>query len=556
MKTIFLPVLAVILTSCSTELIKSGENKVDINNYIVRLNRDGLIVSPNATKVSWFQSYSNPIPLSKKDAETHINNIFVQAENLAEQKAQYDDSDPSNKKKIVKLLVHVHGGLNLLSDADKRAQETAPKIVSDSNDWAYPVFFSWPSSFQGTYAEHLIYVREGRKTIWPLGLLSSPFVFIADFAQSLGKYPLDVYYQMVNAKDIVAYPKDNNEDNWVPASWGWVSYAWKRAKTEYCNRSTGNNCTPNPNFQTKEGLWLNWSKYYSDQSIKKLTLSGATSPFRYTVGTLGQSSIAISAWKNMKRRTSNIFFPPSQFDDRDSPDAIFDRNMEFRNSQGQLDKGLPGGEFFKLLFSRIDNSKDKYTYQVTVVGHSMGAIVLNNALKKYKNDWSRTGVLKNIVYMAAACSIDDVVDSVFPLLKKINTAVPPVNQVKFYNLMLNRVAEVSETNLGGAAPTGSLLVYIDQHLEIPDHPFDRTFGSEVNVLSSLTALNDELEEQGVGDHMQFKSFHSFPNYIPNKHGDFNDTPFWRQSFWEVGTKTQQPNTNVSTDFNAYPKDWK
>ena len=102
----------------------------------------------------------------------------------------------------------------------------------------------------------------------------------------------------------------------------------------------------------------------------------------------------------------------------------------------------------------------------------------------------------------------------------------------------------------GAAPSGSLLTYIDQHLETPDHPFDRTFGSEVNIHSSLTALRKELGD--VGKYIEFKAFDRYPNYIPSTHEEFNESPFWKKSFWKVSTQTENPKTEKTLpSFNAY-----
>jgi|CXWL01.1.fsa_nt_gi pimeloyl-ACP methyl ester carboxylesterase len=513
-----------LIQGCTTSMI-------NLDNYVIRLNRDGLITKSDISNRTIAQTIK-PLPLNEVEAKENIERIFKQVEKLADEKNEIE-----NGKTVAKLLLYVHGGLNFFNDTDKRVERLAKEIETDEHDWAYPVFFSWPSSFPGTYSDHLVSIREGRKAgpLW--GILSSPFVLIADLVQSIGKYPLDVYYQLVSVKDNVA-------NTTGPSAW--LSHAWKQAEKEYCSiqNDPSGNCKPLKTVKTSYGLQLNWSNYYSEnvKDDPSLTIKALTTPLRYTLGTLGQSSIAAESWKNMKRRTSNILYPP----------ALFDNREQYKDDQGNLYNGLAGGEFFKLLLERIKTT-EKYSYQITLVGHSMGTIVLNNALKKYKTEWSNSKALRNIVYMAAACSINDVIESVFPLMKKINTnELNPNQQVNFYNLMLNRVAEISETNIFGVAPTGSLLIYIDQHLETPNHPFDRTFGSEINVFSSLTALKDELEPKGIGDHMQFKSFDSAHNCIPKQHGDFSDATFWKKSFWDVLTINTPPKgLNVTGDFNAY-----
>jgi hypothetical protein len=95
-------------------------------------------------------------------------------------------------------------------------------------------------------------------------------------------------------------------------------------------------------------------------------------------------------------------------------------------------------------------------------------------------DWATTGSLKNIVYMAAAASVNDTMTSVVPVLRGASNAGKPIN---FYSMSLNRVAEISELHAFGIVPPGSLLVSIDQHYESPESPLQRTMGAEVNVLT-------------------------------------------------------------------------
>jgi len=512
---------------CSNQTLKMSpeEKKVNLAQHIIRLNRDGLVTKTDISQRSWLDKIKQK-PLDKDIVKNNIETIITQAEELARLKLGVEDYKNLNRKKIpVRLLIHVHGGLNYFSDSDHRAKKTTNRIIKDEKDWYYPVFISWPSSFTGTYAEHLFSVREGRNAQLILGLLSSPFILIADIMKSIGKYPLDLYYQIfVSGKDKIAtYIKPN-----------WLSYAWKKAKEEYNNRccipSKDNRCTKM--CVTDSGLTLNRSSYFSKSSniLGRSALLIATAPFRYTLGTLGQSSIAVSSWKNMKRRTKNVFYPPKLFDDRQ------------RN-------GMAGGEFFNLLFRRIEENKENYDYQVTVIGHSMGSIVLNNALKQHRKKWEEHNVLRNIVYMGAACSINEAIDAVFPLLRIINANNEQESeQLRFYNLMLNRVAEISEITIKGLAPSGSLLIYIDQHLENPEHPLDRTLGSEINVHSSLTALKKELKS--IEKYIEFKTFDRYPGYIPSIHREFNESPFWKKSFWKVDTQTEKPKKSLP-HFNAY-----
>jgi len=123
--------------------------------------------------------------------------------------------------------------------------------------------------------------------------------------------------------------------------------------------------------------------------------------------------------------------------------------------------------------------------------------------------------------------------------------------VQFYNLTLNRVAEAAESAAWGLAPRGSLLEYIDQHLEHPQTVLGRTMGSEVNVLAAIRVF------QPIMTNSHFKAFDRIEGNMPQEHGDFNKCPFWEKKFWQEDTITgYRPNKqHVLTPINSYRADW-
>jgi hypothetical protein len=274
---------------------------------------------------------------------------------------------------------------------------------------------------------------------------------------------------------------------------------------------------------------VRWSEYYrtTGDSLKDTGLSLVGFPVRVTLGTLGQGTIAQASWKNMKRRTTQIVHPAPLFSKTDAHSSFEQR---------------AAGEFFNILNARATATNTlsaKFKYELYFGGHSMGAMVLNKVFTQYRSDWIESRSLNRIVYMAAACSIGDTLDAIKPLLIAYNTNGVPL---KFHNLTLNRVAEIAERSMWGFAPTGSLLEYIDQHLENPDAAVNRTMGSEVNILTAIHLFNE------VEDHCEFKGFDRDPGRIPAAHSEFNLCPFWRPSFWSKDTQT-------FVDRNNYPKKW-
>src|SRR4030095_3853438 len=88
-------------------------------------------------------------------------------------------------------------------------------------------------------------------------------------------------------------------------------------------------------------------------------------------------------------------------------------------------------------------------YQIVLVGHSMGAIVINEALLHFQNL-----PVTRIVYMAPACSIHDAEHCLLPFLF-LNRSV------RFHLLTLHPQAEADEWNVWDIVPRGSLLEWID-----------------------------------------------------------------------------------------------
>jgi hypothetical protein len=412
--------------------------------------------------------------------------------------------------------------LNTFSSTDKRVVGLADTIMHDGADWHYPVFVSWPSNAPGTWAENTFRLREGRKTGSPwLGIATSPFILASDALSAVADYPATVYYQLTNEKDRLASVWRLDRA---------LSTIWKEADDKYCGYEAGDGQRPaecgHEPVSAGGTIVLNRSRSHPNTpgTYARNTLQAVTLPVRITVGTLYNGAFANSMWDNMKRRTRNVYYPPQLFDSRE-------------RERGNV--GLPGGEFFRLLLDRI-RLDSAHAWDVTLVGHSMGTIVINQALGIYQEDWLATGALTDIVYMAAACSIEDALTAIAPMLRGIpepeSSLGSPGRAANFHNLTLNRIAEVAETHAGGLIPTGSLLVSIDQHLEKPGHPLGRTLGSEVNVLSMMNIISEEL--QGIRGRAVFKSFDRHPGKVPEAHGDFNKVAFWKRDVWSLDSPDQ------------------
>lgn len=195
---------------------------------------------------------------------------------------------------------------------------------------------------------------------------------------------------------------------------------------------------------------------------------------------------------------------------------------------------LGGGSIFmRELRDFLGKEKAKgREWEITIVAHSMGAIVANEIIRNH-GDLPIT----NIVYMAAATSLRDYEDTIFPYLRRRNEGLqkPAVNM---YHLTLHRAAEVRDRvtalKLGvfDFAPRGSLLVWIDNYLSRPNIPLDRTAGRFVNLMTEVHNTPAELRsaihirELDVGEQVKETQ--------PQQHGDFGRIRFWEPGCWYDG----------------------
>jgi pimeloyl-ACP methyl ester carboxylesterase len=212
----------------------------------------------------------------------------------------------------------------------------------------------------------------------------------------------------------------------------------------------------------------------------------------------------------MLRRTKVIFRTPSEFDiknERSNPQLV------------EAALSSPSTGAISRLFEKLtDDMKSQESdnpfdseYEITLVGHSMGAIIMNHIVHKYPEL-----PYKKIVYMGAACSVREFEQSVIPYLKNHS-------ETQFYNLCLHPIAEAREMPwILDFFPRGSLLEWIDSMFVTPQTLMDRTLGKWDNVMQATQVIPHSIRDQ-----VTIKSFGVGRDQgLPQRHGDFNDIAFW------------------------------
>ncbi|MGH7231806.1 MAG: hypothetical protein ACREJU_10680 [Nitrospiraceae bacterium] len=113
--------------------------------------------------------------------------------------------------------------------------------------------------------------------------------------------------------------------------------------------------------------------------------------------------------------------------------------------------------------------------EITLVGHSMGSLILNRLLAVLEQQGGLIPI-QHIIYLAPAASIEELDEMVFPFLVSHR-------ETKFWLFTLNRRDEAREIPqpLAILLPRGSLLAWIDTFLEPVGAVGDKTLGSIRNV---------------------------------------------------------------------------
>ncbi len=466
-----------------------------------------------------------------------------------ESQQSYIDNIVTNINKEGKdLLIYVHGGLNKEKDALERAKKKYDLILNDKENPRYPIFVNWRSGPFTTYWDHVWRIRQGEKDKHSLTkLLTVPVYLFTDFANSLvnapkawtvtGKHMLVSTSHATDKNDILNDIKKLDDANVT-------------------------NIHYNGDKQT--------SKFF--RNIRWLVTSPSkvvTTPFTYT--------LAKPAWDIMLRRTSTLFYTPEDLTFHKQPDNQDPAKQKEVNNIRTIPISLArvplksgNGALFRFL-SALE--KDNYTsnIDITLIGHSMGAIVINNIVNLGLNL-----TYKNIVHMASADSIDNLFNKVVPYIDcslkrtcNTNNKTKGKNEVNFYSLYLHPDNENREVSAGGLTPSGSLLTWIDNMYTIPKTVLDKRSGRWDNMKRAIelipSKIVDNKKPNNVRGQMHFTIFgleerkpykenilmnaginlNAFKpiGYENSKkrhklystaqeHGDFGDLPFWREEIWK------------------------
>ncbi len=515
MKRLFVLLLSLLTSACVT--LTDDIKKVAVDHTIMA-SPEGELVSPD--------NYNKK--LSAEAQDKYIDNLL----------SHLDDYVKQSDSKPLKVLIFIHGGLNQSKHSILRAGCWTESIMLNKEhpyskcdeanyvpneepaalapDGYFPIFINWRSFLFSSYSEHLFSTRQGEQWSLPVGIASSPFVFLGDVGRAISRAPMVWIYEINNA---LASHRGTSFFKVKPPVYKHYVELKKRMEEVDKNQihiSIGkDHGPPVTRFRRSEDLTKKGKYYYRQAPDGSLLEGGAmTASYLLTLPTKFLSSPAIDsygkpAWDIMNRRTELLRHQPQEYLDTTSG-----------NRTGAIAK------FLDKLVTKFPKSKDSNTsdIEVTLIGHSMGTIISNWMIADYGTKLN----LKNIVYMAAASTISDFERQVVPYLGS-----KAGEQTEFYNLTLHPRQEARERNVFDLSPRGSLLVWIDNYLSNPENFLDRTLGRWDNIIVASHIFPKEIR---CRIHIKAFSVNKWSNNDfkdnPQNHGDFSDSTFWKKEFWE------------------------
>lgn len=488
--------------------------------HIVMMNGEGRAIDPTGNFICqgsslcrgwhvpvWLVDYDELGTPGRESYDDYLTRVFTRLR-------QHSDQKNAGKRKV---LIFVHGGLNSQRKSISRAERLSA-IISHEPDPDYPIFINWDSSFFSGYYDHLFHIRQGTyySSLHPYAWGLAPFYFLADTGRGILRAP-SIWFSELAKSEPEEWLRSNVYSGITRPFGSEIEDNYRRVSDELREAYAGD-----PNGETMPILeGADKQKFWPEGLLSNLTwiitlpTKLISAPF---IEAYGESS-----WRMNQRRTR----------------VLYQSNTEFADEAGGQYTPPAGGlaQFMERLAREYyaENAPDvpedkKKRWEVTLVGHSMGAIILNEAIRRFgvttiqDSGGKRVEVMlpfNRIVYLGAASSIRDYEDSVFPYLKKNQEA-------RFYHLVLHEEAEERETAGFDLALRGSILIWLDDFMNDPETPLDRTLGSYFNLMLAAHDTPDTLRRR-----ISIKAFGAGKDVkAPQTHSELTEKfSFWKEQCW-------------------------
>ena len=452
-----------------------------------------------------------------------------------------------------KIILFIQGGLDDLDTAIGRAQD-APSIAAMEAKGYFPIFIGWDANLGTSYWEHL---KTARGIYEPNNWIATlPLTLVADAGGAVSNAPLAFFHQFFETDTRrlkFASSSFTNTTDYVPVKG--LNPEPQVVNNEYAQLRRLYETEPDQALKIQLGSF----SYSSQRAILGSATYLASFPSKTLLLPVLQTG-GLGAWQRMRGRVINLFHKPYEFNLLDiyhrPTERAFEEGVRPDDASETYAKDRAGG---MALFMRDLEAYQKAHPALTIdlVAHSAGTLVASEML--FRNPDVK---YNHIVFMAAACSLNDLEKSVLPYLKRHKTDSVPT---PFYDLCLHPQHEVDEWRLQQvsftngleefAAERGSLLEWIDNFYSTPEGFMDRVLGKWENIVQAAHIIPGDLRPlitiKGFGASPEAlkapppspygfdeATFEAHADTGPQAHGDFSWWPYWEPWLWTVTPQTR------------------
>lgn len=440
---ITLVVALLLCTSCAG--VSYYKPKADYKpNYLV-IHPDGYALDDHNEQMS--------TALLKHQLETElVPHIFSFVSDMPQSPAM---SSCVGSDRVLRLLIFVHGGLNGYDTGFEHMSELLEEVTASNGKTRfhvikgscyYPLFINWNSDGLDSMVDDLFRIRFGHPDM-ALAILSSPFVLTSRLIGSLANLPVSLIHNGDLLRERIRGAIDEGDPGYCVAA-------------------------DTAGYLPLHALYV------------------ATIPLVEGFGA--------PAWDIMKRR-AQLAVADQLTDEPGVQNATLRRFYPSGRETTQRTSGqfLDEGAFrtvLTVLHSAMRYDNGTWTWrdtdmrvEVTLVGHSMGAMLLNRILGLLQGvQHSQETPVENLVYLAPAAPVDELDFMAAPYLERVNRGTRAKSHpTRLHMFTLNRRDETREIDwipTLGLLPRGSLLTWIDTFLERETTWGQSTSGRTWNLL--------------------------------------------------------------------------
>ena len=447
-----------------------------------------------------------------------------------------------------KILIFIQGGLDDLDDAIKRAREPASIAAMEAKGY-YPIFIGWDANLGTSYWEHLktnrgVYESDS----WVATL---PLTLIADLGGAISNAPLSFFQQFFRT-DLrrLQFGSSSFKPTTEYQPVGGIDPAAIVVNNEYAQLRHYYEKHP------ERALKVQMRDFHlsDERAVVGSAVYIASFPTKTLLLPVLQEG-GLGAWQRMRGRTVSLFHKPYEFDLLDiykhPSEEAFAKGVLPDDASEDFARTRAGG--MALFMRELEAYQAKHPgLKIDLVAHSAGTIVASEML--FRNPDVK---YDHIIYMAAACSLNDFERAVLPYLKQHATEKEPT---LFYDLCLHPQHEIDEWRLQQVswgkgleevlAERGSLLEWIDNFYSTPESFMDRVLGKWENIIQASHIIPGELRplitikafganplslktEPSKAQGFDEAIFEAHESTGPQAHGDFSWWPYWEPWLWSV-----------------------